>query len=86
MMDFPQHILNTLEGNVVINSLKLSEDLNETHQKIVGAIKSLESLGNVRPNLINVFIFLSNMPGKTVKGAKSFVFTKGNNRYSLRRM
>ena len=48
MIDISQHILLLIDKNGPRNSLKISEELKESHQKIVGAIKSLESLGNVR--------------------------------------
>jgi len=40
-------ILASLELKDGLNSLALAEDLNEDHQKVIGTIKSLQSLGNV---------------------------------------
>lgn len=46
-MDFPQQILLAVEKNGSVISYEFAKALNEPHQKIVGAIKSLESLGEV---------------------------------------
>lgn len=40
-------ILNYLDEHEEVNSLDLAEILKENHQKIVGAIKSLETVGDV---------------------------------------
>lgn len=41
-------------GDSPVNSLFLSQKLNTDHQQIVGAIKSLQSSGNVSMSIINV--------------------------------
>lgn len=48
-------ILNYLKdnGDSLVNSLFLSQKLNTDHQQIVGAIKSLQSSGNVSKSIIN---------------------------------
>ncbi|XP_069942001.1 phenylalanine--tRNA ligase alpha subunit isoform X2 [Cherax quadricarinatus] len=46
-MDVQQQILHALEKNGVVISNEFAVSEKETHQKVVGAIKSLESLGNV---------------------------------------
>lgn len=46
-MELAEKVLLVLSDEGSSDSLKLSSKLNEDHQKIVGAIKSLESLGNV---------------------------------------
>lgn len=44
----PEVVLNTLANKTgPINSLDIAAALNEDHQRVVGAIKSLESLGNL---------------------------------------
>ncbi|KAG7158725.1 Phenylalanine--tRNA ligase alpha subunit-like [Homarus americanus] len=47
VMDLQQEILFSLEKDGVVISNEFGESIKESHQKIVGAIKSLESLGNV---------------------------------------
>jgi len=47
-MELTEKILNFLsENNQPVESESLAKNFNEDHQKIVGAIKSLESLGNL---------------------------------------
>lgn len=46
-MDFPLQILLAVEKQGAVSSYEFAKALNEPHQKIVGAIKSLESLGEV---------------------------------------
>ena len=48
-MELPETLLKKLDqsSGKSLNSLELAESLKIEHQKIVGAIKSLESLGNV---------------------------------------
>ena len=48
-MELPERILKELDASKDSNleSLSLAEKFNLDHQKIVGAIKSLESLGQV---------------------------------------
>ncbi|KAK7076756.1 hypothetical protein SK128_022903 [Halocaridina rubra] len=46
-VDIQQEILSCIEQNGNVNSLDIARKLNIAHQKIVGAIKSIESLGNV---------------------------------------
>ncbi|CAG0897616.1 unnamed protein product [Darwinula stevensoni] len=45
--DLSEHLLHYLDEHESFNSLNLAEELGEDHQRIVGAIKSLQSLGNV---------------------------------------
>ncbi|RZF44677.1 hypothetical protein LSTR_LSTR000629 [Laodelphax striatellus] len=45
--ELQEKILQYLEGHEIVDSLKLSENLQEDHQKLVGAIKSIQSLGDV---------------------------------------
>ncbi|XP_046383402.1 phenylalanine--tRNA ligase alpha subunit [Ischnura elegans] len=45
--DISQRILSTINEHGPTDSIKLSALLKEDHQKIVGAVKSLQSLGNV---------------------------------------
>lgn len=47
VMDFPQQILLAVEKHGSVISYEFAKALNEPHQRIVGAIKSLESLGEV---------------------------------------
>ena len=46
-MELPEKILSLLSDLKSTDSLQLAEKLNEDHQKVVGAIKSLECLGDV---------------------------------------
>ena len=46
-MELPEKILAVLSESKSFDSLQLAQKFNEDHQKIVGAIKSLESLGDV---------------------------------------
>ena len=47
-MELPEKILHLLDGaSGSLESLSLSAQLNEDHQKLVGAVKSLEALGEV---------------------------------------
>ena len=46
-MDLPERILAHLEKEESARSLEIAEEFEVDHQKIVGAIKSLESLGDV---------------------------------------
>ena len=48
-MELPEKLLQQIDKNPdsSLESLHLSDILNVDHQKIIGAIKSLESLGNV---------------------------------------
>lgn len=43
----PEEILKLVETHTSIDSLKVAELLVEDHQKVIGAVKSLESLGDV---------------------------------------
>ena len=47
-MDLPERILSLLDkcGDSSVDSVRLSKELKEDYQKIVGAIKSLEALGD----------------------------------------
>ncbi|ESN91107.1 hypothetical protein HELRODRAFT_90419 [Helobdella robusta] len=47
MSDFVELVLTTLTSQGKFDSLNLSEKLSIDHQKIVGAVKSLQSLGDV---------------------------------------
>lgn len=47
VMDFLQQILLAVEKHGSVISYEFAKALNEPHQRIVGAIKSLESLGEV---------------------------------------
>lgn len=40
-------ILDHLDEHGEVNSLVLAEEFKEDHQKIIGAIKSLEAIGDV---------------------------------------
>ncbi|CAL4125994.1 unnamed protein product, partial [Meganyctiphanes norvegica] len=46
-MDLARQILLAIEKDGLVNSLEYAKTSNQSHQKIVGAIKSLQSLGNV---------------------------------------
>jgi phenylalanyl-tRNA synthetase alpha chain len=46
-MELPERILSHLSKENSLQSLKLSQKWDLDHQKIVGAIKSLEALGDV---------------------------------------
>lgn len=48
MADLSQVVLTEVEKQGEIDTLKLSHSIKEDHQKIVGAVKSLQSLGDVR--------------------------------------
>lgn len=52
-----ENILIYVEKNNEANSLDLVDVLNEDHQKIIGAIKSLQTLDNVL-TLINIYLYL----------------------------
>lgn len=43
-MELNERILKYLEENEKADTLKLANEFNEDHQKIVGAVKSLEAL------------------------------------------
>lgn len=45
--ELAENILLQLEKNGEVNSLDLVNVFNEDHQKIIGAIKSLQTLDNV---------------------------------------
>lgn len=45
--ELSQKILLEIQQSGKLESLQLSQSLNEEHQKIIGAIKSLQSLGDV---------------------------------------
>ncbi len=47
IMELAEKVLQVLSDEGSTDSLKLTSKFNEDHQKIVGAIKSLESLGDV---------------------------------------
>ena len=52
--DLPQKILLEVGENVTLESLQYSHALKEQHQKVIGAIKSLESLGDVSTPLAHI--------------------------------
>lgn len=43
-MELNERILKYLEGSDNVDTLKLASEFNEDHQKVVGAVKSLEAL------------------------------------------
>lgn len=43
-MELNERILHVLDKSEKVNTLKLASEFNEDHQKIVGAVKSLEAL------------------------------------------
>lgn len=43
-MELNERILKYLESSDKVDTLKLASEFNEDHQKIVGAVKSLEAL------------------------------------------
>lgn len=45
--DLPEKILQYLESSDSVDTLLLSKNFKEEHQKIIGAVKSLQSLGDV---------------------------------------
>lgn len=46
--DLPERVLSYLDQTGgLVDSLQLSKELEEDHQKIVGAIKSLQSIGGL---------------------------------------
>lgn len=49
-----EKILVHLEQHGTVDSLELAKLWNEDHQKIVGAVKSLQSLGEVKPMLLEI--------------------------------
>jgi len=53
----PTQFLKDLDSINSINSLKYAQDKNVDHQKIIGVIKSLESLGNVSIKIVTSFLF-----------------------------
>lgn len=57
MADLSQVVLTEVDKQGEIDTLKLSQSIKEDHQKIVGAVKSLQSLGDVR------FFYLSFQTG-----------------------
>ncbi len=42
-----EEIVKLLEGRETVDSYDLSQEFNKDHQQIIGAIKSLSSLGDV---------------------------------------
>lgn len=47
MSELTEKILNQLLVNKSINTLKLASEYNEDHQKIIGALKSIEAHGKL---------------------------------------
>jgi len=46
-LDLQQQILQEIDRTSQLNSLEFSKKINEEHQKIVGAIKSIEAIGEI---------------------------------------
>jgi len=46
--DLPSFLLKRLEKSESFDSYELSQEIGKDHQQVVGAIKSLQSLGEVR--------------------------------------
>ncbi len=42
-----EEILKLLQGREIVDTYDLSQEFNKDHQQIIGAIKSLSSLGDV---------------------------------------
>lgn len=47
MSELPDKVLRVLSERESVDSIQLAEELEEDHQRIVGAVKSLQSLGGV---------------------------------------
>ena len=47
MADIAAEILQLVANRGTVESLQVAKQLNVDHQKVVGAVKSLQSLGNV---------------------------------------
>ena len=60
--DLVQLLLRTLSEKESVDSYELSVEIGKDHQLIVGAIKSLQSMGDVR------LIVLQARPNQTQKG------------------
>lgn len=45
--DITEEILKTLDAKNEIDTFDLATLLNEDHQKVIGAVKSLQALGNM---------------------------------------
>ena len=59
-------LLEKIETNDSVNTLQLSRECNESHQAIVGAMKSLQTLENVSRvvSLVASFDQLRNFPSQ----------------------
>ena len=42
-----QFLLEKIDANGTVDTLELSKECNKDHQSLVGAVKSLQTLGNV---------------------------------------
>ncbi|UYV65126.1 FARSA [Cordylochernes scorpioides] len=47
MNEMTEHVLRLIEEHGTLSSIDISNKLNEDHQKIIGAIKSIEACGNI---------------------------------------
>ena len=54
MAELAEQLLVILAERGEINTLEISKELNADHQKLVGAVKSLQSLGEVCARWLNV--------------------------------
>lgn len=70
--DLPERILELINVRNDIDTNEIASELNEDHQRIVGAVKSLQSLGNVsiNKNLRHVFCLIPIFTGIFCKGDK----------------
>lgn len=47
MAQLTDRVLQYLDKNDGVDTLKLAEKFEEDHQKVIGAVKSLQSLGDI---------------------------------------
>ena len=67
MEDITEQLLKELSVNSFFNSLELSSRLSLDHQKVVGAIKSLQSLGNVSVLIYHYLMLETRLISKIIK-------------------
>lgn len=56
--DLGRKLLKLLAQRGSVDSYELSQELGVDHQQVVGAVKSLQSLGEVRTRLYLVYIYM----------------------------
>lgn len=56
-IDFEKLILEEIANSGHLNTYEFAKDLQQDHQLIVGAIKSIQSVGEVRSRFANIFLY-----------------------------